>query len=226
MKKLLVTLLTLALLLSLSACTTELPVPPTETTEPTETEAISELTEPETTAPTETQAPSEQTEPEATETTYFAYYEHSAEDVVEVEPSEDMLLIQSLFDEISPEARPVGLAICRLVEESSFEFHTTLPYEEGMEAYHCASMMGHSPIDIVLLNIPADSDMESLCKSISEKIDPKKEICHIHETTYILTAENTVLMVMGESDLAEQVQNAFLEARPEAQLYTFCRNVE
>ena len=208
MTKLLAALLSLALLLSLSACTSQNP-----------TEASST---PETTSPTETQSNSDTLREER----YFEYYEIIGENWVSVDPTEDMLLIQSLFDNTSDDITPNAIGIQRLSDQGSFEYHTTLPYDESIAAYHCATLMNHSPIDIVFLRTPPGTDMAAICDHAKEYLDPKKEICTIFDYTHILYTEETALFIMGNGDLPGQIQSAFLEIYPDATVHTFCDNRE
>lgn len=171
-----------------------------------------------------TEVPTEPTDPPVECT--FEYYDISedGEGWLAIEPTEDMLFIQSLFDNIPDEATPNFIYIEQLSEMSSFEYHTTLPYDENIGAYHCASVISHGPMDVVFLRVPEGTDMVSLCDHAKENINPRKEICCTFEYTYILYTDTTALFVMGNGELPEQIQAAFSEKCPDATLHFFCTN--
>ncbi len=204
MKKLLAALLTLSLILTLAACTAKAP--------------------PETSAPSQATAPTEgQSESLPTER-YFDYFELADGLYQTIDPTEDMLLIQSLFDNTDDDITPSAISIEKLSDKDSFEYHTTLPFDRNIEAYRCATPFGHSPIDVVFLRTPAGGDMDAICDHAKENLNPRKEVCMIYDYTYILATETTALFVMGNGELPEQVQAAYLEKFPEATQCFFCSN--
>lgn len=218
MKKFIAMMLCIVLVLSLVACgnNTE------ETTEPT-TESTTETT----TAPTEetTEATEETTEAteELTEGTSeeeivefpdFRFIERDAEwNETDIEPTETMLLLQSLYDNYPADQRPTPLVV-RVLSADEYEMNYLPTDIEGLEVVAAEPMMGAVAHFTSIITVPEGTDPQTVVDYINTNIDPElrsKWFCTAAETYDLVAVGNTILFVMSDVAFAEHCVNAFNE---------------
>lgn len=204
--KLLASLLCIALLLSLSACST-----------PTETESPPLPNTKETTP----EVPSDELPTEAKE--YPTIFEHlkiiDDGTYITAEPTEDGLFLQSLFQGYPSSQLPGVFQIFEL-EEDAYEYEVYTSYCEGMTATKCLPTIV-LPYHIVLLTVPDETMVPQIRKEIEEEADPKRFISSIAESVCIVSSGNKILLAMCPSDLARHLGEKFSEALPGAEMSMF-----
>ncbi len=212
MKKLIAMMLCIVLVLSLVACGNNTD----ETTEPT-TEPTTEA--PTTEAPT-TEAPTEATEEVTEEITEgeivafpdFRFIEIDADwNEVEIEPTETMALLQSLYEGFPKENRPSPLTVRALsVDELAMNY---LPSDiEGLEVVSAEPMMMGVAHFASIITVPEGTDAQTVVDYINTNIDPElrsKWLCTAAEAYDVAVAGNTIVFVMADQAFVEHCINTF-----------------
>ena len=208
MKKLIAMMLCIVLVLSLVACggTTE---PTTEATEPT-TEPTTAATEP-TTEATETTT-EEPTEEEILSFPDFRFIEIDADwNEVEIEPTETMALLQSLYEGFPKENRPSPLTVRVLsVDELAMNY---LPSDiEGLEVVSAEPMMMGVAHFASIITVPEGTDAQTVVDYINTNIDPElrsKWLCTAAEAYDVAVSGNTIVFVMADQAFVDHCINTF-----------------
>ena len=214
MKKFIAMMLCIVLVFTLVACgnTTE------ETTEST-TESTTETTA-ETTDALLTESTEETTE-ELTEDLAegdmdamadFCFVERDAEwNETDIEPTETMLLLQSLYDNYPTDQRPSPLVVRVL---SADEYATNyLPTDiEGLEVVAAEPKTSAVAHFTSIITVPEGTDPQTVVDYINTNIDPElrsKWFCLAAETYELVVSGNQILFIMTDLAFAEHCVNAF-----------------
>ena len=97
------------------------------------------------------------------------------------------------------------LATTEITDAETFEWMTFATYAEGYEAAVSEPMMGSIAHSVVLVRVPEEADVEAVRAEIEEKHDPRKWICVEAEKTAVIAHNNTILLVMSSTALADVV---------------------
>lgn len=219
MKKFIAMMLCIVLTLSLVACggnteeTTEATTEPTTETTTAATEETTEATE-ETTEPTEETTEEEYTEEEI-EMYDFKFIERDAEyNENEIEPTETMLLLQSLYDNYPQDQRPSPIHV-RVLPVEEYEINNIPTDIEGLEVVIAEPMMMAVAHFTSIITVPEGVDPQTVVDSIKAYIaanDPdlrNKWFCTSAETYELAVSGNQVLFIMTDLAFAEHCVNAF-----------------
>lgn len=219
MKKIIAMMLCIVLVLSLVACgnTEEITETTEETTEATvATETTEETTEETSLVPEEITEETEPTEEEFIdiEMPDFKFIEYDADYMeIEVEPTEDMLLLQSLYDNYPADQRPTPLYI-RVLTADEYAMNYLPTDIEGLEVIACESPMGAVAHFTSIINVPEGTDPQVVIDYINANIDPelRSKWCCVAAETYELEAVgNKILFIMTDTAFAQHCVNSFNE---------------
>ena len=205
MKKLFALMLCLGLTLSVVACNKG--TIPSDSTEEPATEAST--TTPSTTTPTSEEASVEEA------AFSFEYVTLDAEGMsCPVEPTEDMLFVQSLLNGLPTDILPEHFTIAELPADF-IEYDAFTPYIEGMTAIRCESTIHtHLPFSVVVLNVPEGADVEAIRADIEANANPRKWICVEAEKVSVVANGNTILLVMSAQAFADTIVENFNNMMP------------
>ena len=213
MKKLIAMMLCIVLVLSLVACGNNTD----ETTEPT-TEPTTETTEPATETTEATEEPSEdptvEENPDGEIEAFpdFRFIEIDAEwNEVEIEPTEAMLLLQSLYEGFPQENRPSPLTVRALtVEDLAVDY---LPTDiEGLKAVSAEPMMMGVAHFTSIITVPEGTDPQTVIDYVNDIIYPElrsKWLCTAAEAYGLSASGNTILFVMASQDFVDHCISTF-----------------
>ncbi len=215
MMKLLATLLSLALLLSLTACTT--PEKP-ETAPPSTSAALT--TAPPTEAATETiaETTTEPTTELEARTPMFDHIRFNEENEYEtIDPSEDGLFLESLFEGYTTSMLNSYGFMIRQLQEEEYDYYLYTPYVDGMRATICDPYIMHDATSLILLTVPDGINVPELSEQILHNVDERRLICCIYESISVAYAQNTILLAMCSEALARHVLKQFSDAMGSAE---------
>ncbi len=97
------------------------------------------------------------------------------------------------------------LATTELTDAETFEWITYASYVEGYEAVCSEPMMSSIAHSVVLVRVPEGTDVESVRAEIEQNHDPRKWICVEAEKSAVIAHNNTILLVMSTTALADVV---------------------
>lgn len=100
---------------------------------------------------------------------------------------------------------PGGIAVTEIADKETFEWKTFATYVEGYEAAVSESMMGAIAHTVVLVRVPEGTDVESVRAEIEQNHDPRQWICVEAEKTAVIAHNNTIMLVMSFTDLADTI---------------------
>lgn len=186
MKKIFALLFCLVMIVSMVGCAADGKETSEPVTEAPTTEATTEsATEAETEA--ETEAPSE---------------EKPAAGDPDTMPLTDMfdLLYAGCEDDL-----PMGVETMEVTDEETFNWITFTQYQEGFEAAYSECMIGSIAHSLVLVRVPDGTDVEAVRADIEKNHDPRKWICVEAEKSAVVAHNNTILLVMADAVVADQV---------------------
>lgn len=78
------------------------------------------------------------------------------------------------------------------------------------ESFFSVPMINVVPYQCILLRLPEDADIEAAKQTIMDHADPRKWVCVEAESTIVENVGNVVLFIMGESQITNAMQSAFL----------------
>lgn len=78
------------------------------------------------------------------------------------------------------------------------------------ESYFSVPLMNVIPYQCILLRLPEGADVEAAKQTIMDHADPRKWICVEAESTIVENVGNVVLFIMGDSQITNAMQSAFL----------------
>ncbi len=84
---------------------------------------------------------------------------------------------------------------------------TDVAYEES---YFSVPMMNVVPYQCILLRLPEGADMDAAKQTLSDHADPRKWICVEAESVIVENVGDVVLFIMGDSQVTNAMQEAFL----------------
>ncbi len=84
---------------------------------------------------------------------------------------------------------------------------TDVTYEES---YFSVPMMNVIPYQCILLRLPEGADVDTAKQTIADHADPRKWVCVEAESVIVENVGNVVLFIMGDSQITNAVQEAFL----------------
>ena len=220
MKKFIAMMLCIILVLSLVACGSDTE----ETTEATTeaTEATTEATEETTDALLDAEEITEETsEEEYVEEEFemydFKFVERDADwNETEIEPTETMLLLQSLYDGYPQDQRPSPLHV-RVLSADEYEINNIPTDIEGLEVVAAEPMMMAVAHFTCIITVPEGTDPQTVVDAINTQIatnDPElrnKWFCTSAETYELAVSGNQILFIMTDLAFAEHCVNAFNE---------------
>lgn len=90
-------------------------------------------------------------------------------------------------------------------DEETFNWITFTNYQEGFEAAYSESMIGSIAHSLVLVRVPDGTDVEAVRADIEKNHDPRKWICVEAEKSAVVAHNNTILLVMADAVVADQV---------------------
>ncbi|MBR6825372.1 MAG: hypothetical protein IKM59_02380, partial [Oscillospiraceae bacterium] len=130
---------------------------------------------------------------------------------VEIEPTETMQLLTSLYDEFPKENRPSPLTVRALsVDELAMNY---LPSDiEGLEVVSAEPMMMGVAHFASIITVPEGTDAQTVVDYINTNIDPElrsKWLCTAAEAYGTAVSGNTVLFVMASQDFVDHCVAAF-----------------
>ena len=186
MKKIFALLFCLVMIVSMVGCAADKKETSEAVTEAPTTEATTEsATEAETEA--ETEAPSEE-KPAAGDP--------------------DTMALVDMFDLLyagCEDDLPMGVENMEITDEETFNWITFTQYQEGFEAAYSESMIGSIAHSLVLVRVPDGTDVEAVRADIEKNHDPRKWICVEAEKSAVVAHNNTILLVMADAVVADQV---------------------
>ena len=186
MKKIFALLFCLVMIVSMVGCAADTKETSEAVTEAPSTEAVTEsATEAETEA--ETEAPSEE-KPAAGDP--------------------DTMALTDMFDllyEGCEDDLPMGVETMEVTDEETFNWITFTQYQEGFEAAYSECMIGSIAHSLVLVRVPDGTDVEAVRADIEKNHDPRKWICVEAEKSAVVAHNNTILLVMADAVVADQV---------------------
>lgn len=218
MKKLIAMMLCIVLTLSLVACggnTEETTESTTESTTETTTAATEETTE-------ATEETTEETTEEVVEDETFEeidgseirFIQRDAEwNETDIEPTETMLLLASLYDNYPSDQRPAFLNIRELLAEE-YEMNYLPTDMEGLTVTACESNMAPVAHFTAIITVAEGTDPQAVVDYINTNIDPElrsKWFCTAAETYELAVSGNNILFVMSDVAFAEYCVNTFNE---------------
>ena len=182
MKKIFALLFCLVMIVSMVGCAAD-------NKEASETVTEAPTTEVSTEAETETQAPSE---------------EKPAAGDPDTMPLADMfdLLYAGCEDDL-PSA--VETMTIEDGDAETFNWITFTQYQKGFEAAYSECMIGSIAHSVVLVRVPDGTDVEAVRADIEKNHDPRKWICVEAEKSAVVAHNNTILLVMADAVVADQV---------------------
>ena len=211
MKKFIAMMLCIVLVLSLVACGKDAEEPTETTTEPT-TETTEAPTTEEVTEEITEDVTDEFVEDEFMELPDFRFIERAEDGTeIDIEPTETMLLLQSLYDGYPQDQRPSPL-IVRVV--SATEYATNyLPTDiEGLEVVAAEPVISAIAHFTSIITVPEGTDPQTVVDYINNNIDPdlrSKWMSSAAETYKLIVSGNTILFIMTDMTFAEHCVNAF-----------------
>lgn len=78
------------------------------------------------------------------------------------------------------------------------------------ESFYSMPMMNAVAYQCILLRLPEGADVDTAKQTIADHADPRKWICVEAESVVVENVGNVVLFVMGESQVTNALQEAFL----------------
>lgn len=78
------------------------------------------------------------------------------------------------------------------------------------ESYFSVPMMNVVPYQCILLRLPEGADVDEAKQTLMDHADPRKWICVEAESTIVENVGNVVLFIMGDSNVTNAMQSAFL----------------
>ena len=207
MKKIIVTILVIAMLLSLAACGSK-DKDKVEDDSSSQTEQL----------PEDTQEPQEDTDKEPEDDTAKEPEEKPADKQPEQKPEEKpaddagaqqgsdlMTKLESLIAGINEEMRVMN----QPVPTENFEYFTFIPYVEGYEAVASQAAIGSIAHSVVLLHVPEGTDAAAVAAEIDTNKDPRWLVCVEAESSWVKTSGQYILLVMSDAESADIIANNF-----------------
>lgn len=112
-------------------------------------------------------------------------------------------IIEGLYEGYSEEL-PM-LMTTEITDAETFEWLTFTSYAEGYEAVASEPMISAIAHSVVLIRVPEGTDVESVRADVEQNLDPRKWVCVEAEKTAVIAHNNTILMVMSTTELADIV---------------------
>lgn len=84
---------------------------------------------------------------------------------------------------------------------------TEVAYEES---YFSVPMMNAVAYQCILLRLPEGADVDAAKQTIADHADPRKWVCVEAESVIVENVGNVVLFIMGDSQVTNAMQEAFL----------------
>lgn len=84
-----------------------------------------------------------------------------------------------------------------------------IDYVDGYRAIASQAMMGSIAHSVVLLEVPAGTDVQSVADAIDANKDPRKWICVEAEVAEVLVSGNMILLVMSDTASADAIMASF-----------------
>ena len=78
------------------------------------------------------------------------------------------------------------------------------------ESFYSMPMMNAVAYQCILLRLPEGADMDAAKQTIADHADPRKWVCVEAESVVVENVGNVVLFVMGESQVTNALQEAFV----------------
>lgn len=78
------------------------------------------------------------------------------------------------------------------------------------ESYFSVPMMNVIPYQCILLRLPEGADVDAAKQTIADHADPRKWVCVEAESVIVENVGNVVLFIMGDSQITNAMQEAFL----------------
>ncbi len=211
MKKFIAMMLCIIMTLSLVACggnTEETTEPTTEPTTETTTAATEEITE---------EATEEFTEEETFEeidASEILFIQRDADwNETEIEPTETMLLLASLYEDYPVDQRP-GFLRMRELAADEYEMNYLPTDMEGLTVVACEPGMAPPAHFTSIITVPEGTDPQTVVDYINTNIDPElrsKWMSSAAETYELVVSGNNILFIMTDMAFAEHCVNAFNE---------------
>ena len=78
------------------------------------------------------------------------------------------------------------------------------------ESYFSVPMMNAVAYQCILLRLPEGADVDAAKQTLTDHADPRKWVCVEAESTIVENVGNVVLFIMGDSQVTNAMQEAFL----------------
>lgn len=78
------------------------------------------------------------------------------------------------------------------------------------ESYFSVPMMNVIPYQCILLRLPEGADVDAAKQTIADHADPRKWVCVEAESVIVENVGNVVMFIMGDSQITNAMQEAFL----------------
>lgn len=116
-------------------------------------------------------------------------------------------LMTKVYAEIPEDERPMMLTNVEVTKENA-EYYigsADIEFEEALASEPAVSSIAHS---VVLIRTKENADVESIKKTIKDKVNPRKWFCVEAEQVVVESRGNLIILIMASSDV-DKLQAGF-----------------